>query len=220
MTDTEMFLSRAECQHLVDHLREIADLIEPLRLAISRQDRNGLSDTTTRRAPQSKPPLDLAAWSMAEDLHNLLGGWVRIICEQRGLPAPGVDRITAAARWLDRNVIAFAMTEGALDGYTAIVDSVRAIQERLNRPGDGQLTDEELAGANRQVLTAYQIDRVLHLLGDRGEGLNRRRVEILARAGVLKPCDRDRDTGKAFFRLGDILAAHQIHPRRERGSKA
>src|SRR3546814_13224018 len=61
--------------------------------------------------------------------------------------------------------------------------------------GDAALTEDELAGANRMVITAYQIDKVLHLLGERGEGLNRRRVEVLDKAGALQWCSRDKDTG-------------------------
>lgn len=69
------------------------------------------------------------------------------------------------------------------------------------------------------MLTAYQIDKVVHLLGERGEGLNWRRVEVLDKAGV-RWCTRDRDTGTRFYRLGDILEAHAVHPRRGSGSGA
>ncbi|MBW0275018.1 hypothetical protein ATM97_27845 [Nocardia sp. MH4] len=220
MADTDMFLSRADCNELVAALREIPDLLEPLALAIVRGDRQGLDASTCRPAPQSKPPIDVAAQQMADDLHNLLIGWVRVVCEQRAIDPPAVETIPAAAKWLDRNVIALAMTEGATDAYRSITRAIAALQRRLDRPGDGTLTEDELAGANRQVLTAYQIDKVVHLLGERGEGLSRRRVEVLDKAGALHPCSRDRDTGTRFYRLGDILEAHAVHPRRGRGSTA
>lgn len=217
MTDTDMFLSRADCNELVAALREIPDLLEPLALAIVRGDRQGLDASTCRPAPQSKPPIDVAAQAMADDLHNLLTGWVRVVCDQRAMEPPALATIPAAATWLDRNVIALAMTEGAVDAFRSITRAVRALQRRLDRPGDGTLTEDEIAGANRQVLTAYQIDKVVHLLGERGEGLNRRRVELLDKAGVLKGT-RDRDSGTRFYALGDILEAHAVHPRRGRGS--
>ncbi|MGS2805352.1 hypothetical protein [Nocardia sp. MW-W600-9] len=214
MADTDMFLSRADCNELVAALREIPDLLEPLALAIVRGDRQGLDVSTCRPAPQSKPPIDVAAQQMADDLHNLLTGWVRVVCEQRAIDPPAVETIPAAAKWLDRNVIALAMTEGATDAFRSITRAITALQRRLDRPGDGTLTEDELAGANRMVLTAYGIDKVVHLLGERGEGLSRRRVEVLDKAGALHPCSRDRDTGTRFYRLGDILEAHAVHPRR------
>lgn len=216
--DTDMFLSRDDCHKLVAALREIPDLLEPLALAIVRGDRQGLDASTCRPAPQSKPPIDVAAQQMADDLHNLLTGWVRVVCDQRAMEVPEVGTIPAAAKWLDLNVIALAMTEGAGDAYRSITRAIAALQRRLDRPGDGTLTEDEIAGANRQVLTAYQIDKVVHLLGERGVGLSRRRVEVLDKAGALHPCSRDKDTGTRFYRLGDILAAHAIHPRRGAGS--
>lgn len=209
-----MFLSRAECKRLVEYLREIPDLIEPLALAYLRQSRRGLDASTTRRPPQSTPPVDVEADQLAEDLHNTLTGWIRVVCDQRALENPGATTLAGAAKWLDKYVISLAMTEGALAAFDDITEGIERVKSRLLMPDVGALTEEELTGANRMILTAYQIDRALPLLGDRGEGLNRRRVEILARAGVLQPCDRDPDTGTKFFRLGDILAAHQIHPRR------
>lgn len=112
------------------------------------------------------------------------------------------------------------MTRGVDAAFHDITRAVKALQRRLDRPDEAALTDDELAGANRQVLTAYQIDKVVHLLGERGEGLNRRRVEVLDKAGVLRWCTRDRDTGTRFYRLGDILEAHAVHPRRGSGSGA
>ncbi|MFD4439011.1 hypothetical protein ACFWPK_04440 [Nocardia sp. NPDC058519] len=217
--DTDMFLSRADCNELVAALREIPDLMAPLALAIVRGDRQGLDASTCRPAPQSKPPIDVAAQAMADGLHNLLTGWMRVVCEQRGIEPHPVNSIPAAAKWLDKNVIALAMTEGASDAYRDITRAITALQRRLDRPGDGTLTDDEIAGANRQVMTAYQVDKVTHLLGERAEGLNRRRVELLDKAGVLKGT-RDRDTGTRFYALGDILEAHAVHPRRGRGSTA
>ncbi|MEU3011082.1 hypothetical protein [Nocardia asteroides] len=220
MADFETFLDRDKQYKLVEALREIPDLLEPLALAIVRGDRQGLDASTCRPAPQSKPPIDYAAQAMADDLHNLLTSWVRVVCEQRVMEPPAVETILAAAKWLDRNVVALAMTEGAVDAYRSITRAIAALQRRLDRPGDGTLTEDELAGANRMVLTAYGIDKVLHLLGERGDGLSRRRVEVLDKAGALHPCSRDRDTGTRFYRLGDILEAHAVHPRRGRGSKA
>lgn len=216
--DTTMFLSREDCAQLVEHLREVPDLIEPLALAYLRQSRRGLDATTTRRAPQSTPPVDVEADQLAQDLHNTLTGWIRVVCEQRAMEPPTATTLVGAAKWLDKYVISLAMTEGAVAAFDDITKGIDRVKSRLLMPDVGPLTEDELASANRQIITAYQIDKVLHLLGSRGEGLNRRRVEVLDKAGALHPCSRDRDTGRRFYRLGDILAAHQVHPRRGRGS--
>lgn len=219
MSDQHMFITDAERLEIIDALREIPDLLEPLALAIVRGDRHGLTDSTTRRAPQSTPPIDYAAQAMAEDVHNLLTGWVRVVCEERALREPDVDSIVQAARWLDRNATALAMSPGAPDAHRTICAAVRRIRQRLRR-GDDTLTDEDIAQANRQILTAYQIDKIVPMLGEHGRGLNRRRVELLAKSGELRPCSSDTATGTRFFRLGDILAAHARYPRRGGGSAA
>lgn len=217
MVGYDKFLSDADCHELAMLLREVPELMEPLALAIVRGDRQGLDAATCRPAPQSKPPVDYGAQAMADDLYNLLTGWVRVICEQRVMESPSLFAIPDTAKWLDKNIIALAMTEGAKSAYIDIKRAIVALQRRLDRPGDGTLTEDDLTVANRMVLTAYQIDKVVHLLGERGEGLNRRRVELLDNAGVLKGT-RDRDSGKRFYALGDILEAHALHPRRGRGS--
>lgn len=214
----EMFLSPDDQSELVDRLREVPDLIKPLALAIIRGDRRGLSAATSRPAPQSKPPVDHGAEALRDELHNCLTGWVRVVCDQRAMAVPEWLSTIGAADWLERNVTALAMTVGAEDAYRSIIGAIQAVQRRLDRPGDGTLSEYELAGANRMAFTAYQIEKFVHLLGEHGQGLNRRRVELLDKAGVLTPCDRDEDTGKRFYRLGDILAAHAIHPRRGAGS--
>lgn len=214
----EMFLSPDDQSELVDRLREVPDLIKPLALAIIRGDRRGLSAATSRPAPQSKPPVDHGAEALRDELHNTLTTWVRLVCEERVMSPPAYLDTAEAAAWLDQHVTSLAMTVGAEDAYREIMGIIQAVQRRLDYRGDGALTEDELAGANRMVITAYQIDKVLHLLGERGDGLSRRRVEVLDKAGALHWCSRDKDTGTRFYRLGEILEAHAIHPRRGRGS--
>ncbi|PKV80888.1 hypothetical protein [Nocardia fluminea] len=218
MADTEMFLSRDERNELSEHLREVPDLIAPLALAIIRGDRHGLDTATSRPAPQSRPPVDHGAEELRDDLHNTLTTWVRLVCEERVMSPPEYLDTEEAAHWLDKYITALAMTVGAEDAHRSIIGIIQAVQRRLDHRGDAALTEDELAGANRMVITAYQIEKVLHLLGERGEGLNRRRVEVLDKAGALQWCSRDKDTGMRFYRIGDILEAHATHPRRGRGS--
>ncbi|MFF0546931.1 hypothetical protein ACFYTF_29250 [Nocardia thailandica] len=213
MTDHHLFITDDERLEIIDALREVPDLIERLALAIVRGDRHGLTDATTRRAPQSTPPIDYAAQALAEEVHAELTGWVRVVCEERALRTPPLYSIIEAARWLDLNATALAMSEAAPEAHRAICAVVRRLQQRLRRD-DGGLTEADIEAANRQVLTSYQVDRIVPLLGHLGEGLNRRRVELLSKAGVLRPASVDRDTGTRFFRLGAILKAHAAHPRR------
>lgn len=76
MADHHLFITDDERLEIIDALREIPDLIERLALAIVRGDRHGLTDATTRRAPQSTPPIDYAAQALAEEVWVELSGWV------------------------------------------------------------------------------------------------------------------------------------------------
>lgn len=94
------------------------------------------------------------------------------------------------------------------------------------------LTEMEISGDPGEIVTQYIaktafirrpgmiIDGVVQRARWDREGLNRRRVEVLDKAGALQWCSRDKDTGMRFYRIGDILAAHATHPRRGRGSGA
>ncbi|WP_280455468.1 hypothetical protein [Nocardia brasiliensis] len=130
------------------------------------------------------------------------------------LPAiPEPPTTLELARWLDRHLIPFAMTEHAHRMYVDILAAVRACRDVVDLPAEDVVlvTEARLRAANNSVLTADQVERIAAGLGDIGRGLNRDRVRYLAKRG-LAVAARDGDT--KFYRLGDVLAAHQRHGRR------
>lgn len=216
VVDTEMFLTRGEQHKLVDELREIPDLVPHLAVAYVRQSRRGGS-VGTRRPPQSTPPIDIAVATMHADATDILDYWARLVAEQRGLDGPAYT-LTALARWLDRHVIDLAMTHGAEQAYDEILGAVATLQARVGHPEDKPIDRTKVEAANRQAMTAYEIERIAYRLGDLGRGLNRDRVRYLVRKG-LRACTVDE--GVHFYRLGDVLAAHQQHQHRTlRGGSA
>ncbi|MFD4457682.1 hypothetical protein [Nocardia sp. NPDC058480] len=217
MTETEadhLFLSRSELRTLIEALRTIPAIVRDLAVTIARESRTrpGL-DETARVAPKSMPPIDLEAWQAGEDLRNVITSWVRLVCETRGLEVPAVNDLLGAAKWLDHQAIPFAMTEGSDSAWwdiTAAIDECRRLID-LPTTADVVIDQDRLRRANNSVLTAYEVEKVAGKLGDLGKGLNRDRVRYLAKKG-LKSCGVDGDT--SFYRLGDVLAAHQKHGRR------
>ncbi|MBF6328750.1 hypothetical protein IU452_09485 [Nocardia transvalensis] len=82
-------------------------------------------------------------------------------------------------------------------------------------PEDEVFIDEaRLRAANNTVLTADQVEKIAHRLGDIGIGLNRDRVRYLAKKGLHAAAV---DGVTKFYRLGDVLVAHLKHARRRRG---
>lgn len=217
MNDTDAdhwFVTRAELSTLIDALRTIPALIEDLAVTIGRESRTrpGL-DELARTAPKSTPPIDLEAWTAGEELRNIMTGWVRLVCETRGLDIPAVNSTVAAARWLHQQAIPFAMTEGSDTAWWDIVSAIDECKRLIDLPttADVVIDPDRLKSANNSVLTAYEVEKVAAKLGELGKGLNRDRVRYLAKKG-LKSCGIDGDT--SFYRLGDVLAAHQKHGRK------
>jgi len=122
-------------------------------------------------------------------------------------------------QWLDKHLIPFAMTEHAQTMYVDILAAIRDCSEAIDLPAEDVVvvTQARLRAANNSVLTADQVEKIATGLGDIGKGLNRDRVRYLAKNG-LNEAARDGET--KFYKLGDVLAAHQKHARRSKGGSA
>ncbi|MFI6215653.1 hypothetical protein ACIBCD_26985 [Nocardia brasiliensis] len=130
------------------------------------------------------------------------------------LPAlPDPPTTLELARWIDKHMIPFALTEHAYTMYIDITATIRSCRDAIDLPAEDVVivTEARLRAANNSVLTADQVERIAAGLGDIGRGLNRDRVRYLAKRG-LEVAARDGDT--RFYRLGDVLAAHQRTGRR------
>lgn len=209
------YLDRRGQHELVNLLAGIPTLVEDLSVTLTRQARITRGDLgkTHRRKRDGTLPLHLGAAKASAELHNCLSTWARAVCEQRALDYDGNDDIIGLARWLRRWVIALAMTEGAEESLPDIKAHVSDCRRIVDLPPeDYVLIDRErVEKANRQVLTAGQVEKVARRLGEVGQGLTKRRVETLARHSRIHPAAVDGDT--RFYRLGDVLDAHKRHAR-------
>lgn len=213
--DTDGFyLDRRGQRELVAILGGVPSLAEDLVVTLTKQSRTARRGLGSRpRKRESELPLHLGAAHESAELHNCLTTWVRAVCEQRALDYDGTDDVIGLARWLRRWIIALAMTEGAAEALPEIKDHVAACRRITDIPPEDEVVidPDRLRRANRQILTAGQVEKIAGQLGEVGAGLTKGRVETLAKRKHIDPAAVDGKT--RFFRLGDVLAAHLRHAR-------
>ncbi len=239
MSDT--YLARHEWEPLRRKLSAVPELVEDLAITLTRCDhiqKPGLGKPARRRL-ESVLPMHIGAADTATELHNCLAGWTRLVCEQRHIdyvPIGFVDpdfigplrdnqqrlpdgydtnAMPVLARWLRTNIPALAMTEGSAEAYDDIASHIDACRRIVDLPADDDIIIDKkrVEKANRQVLTAGQIEKIAPKLGDLGTGLTRKRVTYLRVSGLLKgwinASDADQVSAEWRYHLGDVLAAHQ-----------
>lgn len=216
------FLDKGSQHKLREELASIPRMIGELSVTLTRQariQRPGLS-MSRRPKPESQVPIHIGAHNAADVLHNCLGTWVRLVCEQRAIVWDKGNDIITLAKWLRVNMIALALTEGSEEAYEDIKAAIDECWRQIDIPADDDIVIDRgrVHEANRLVVTAGQVEKLAIKMGAIGKGLNKRRVETLAarRKNPLRPCAVDGDV--KFFRLGDVLDAH--HRSDESGKKA
>lgn len=218
----DFFMPRQDQIKLREELASIPRMIGELSVTLTRQariQRPGLS-MSRRPKPESQVPIHIGAHNAADLLHNCLGTWVRLVCEQRAIVWDKGNDIITLAKWLRINMIALALTEGSEEAYEDIKAAIDDCWRQIDIPADDDIVIDRgrVHEANRLVVTAGQVEKLANKMGAIGKGLNKRRVETLAarRKNPLRPCAVDGDV--KFFRLGDVLDAH--HRSDESGKKA
>lgn len=237
-----MFIDRHELRLIRTLLAEIPELATELGVAVIKQARLGEVGRSRkpRRPSEQAMPYHLAAADIARQLHNCLGGWVRLVCEQRSVEVPfdylpqrsaqplpdpkgsWPDRVPTTAelaRWLDRNAVALAMTEGCETALDEIRDIVRAAESLVCPPSRPVVIDEgQRTEARKALLNASGIATLAKELGEQYRHLTRRRVHVLHEKELIAPIP-----GPwlfLMFRVGDVMDAHLLLPIRERHAKA
>ena len=250
MSDSDhLFISREEIKKLVTLLREIPELVEDLTVTLTRQDRLGKRGAMRGSGDDTQPlPVNIDASDVADDLHNTLSTWARHVCETRGveywpamfthrfgfigplranerrMPVPLSDyreSIMGYARWLDRNVIALAMTEGAFEAFDEIRYAMRRARWSMDRPREAEVSlppEERVEAARSSLLNSTEIERMRHHLGEEYLNLTCRRIKTLTSKTDLTPVTVIGDL--AVYRLGDVLDAHLKYPTRQRSKVA
>jgi hypothetical protein len=136
MNDVDHFyLQREDQLALVGWLRKMFVLSEELAITITRQDRVGGGDPRVSMGEREQPlPFNAHASEVADDLNATLVAWARHVCEHRGVAYNGKPGVLGLARWLDRNIIALALTPGSEEALDEISDAIRRAQRALDRP--------------------------------------------------------------------------------------
>lgn len=215
------FLDKGSQHKLREELASIPRMIGELSVTLTRQariQRPGLS-MSRRPKPESQVPIHIGAHNAADVLHNCLGTWVRLVCEQRAIVWDKGNDIITLAKWLRVNMIALALTEGSEEAYEDIKAAIDECWRQIDIPADDEVVIDRarVEAANRSVVTLSTIGSIASRLGPIGNGLNRDRLRLLAKRGDVRPCSEDEDSGTKFYRLGDVLHAH--HDRSSRKSR-
>ncbi|WP_216918130.1 hypothetical protein [Nocardia noduli] len=215
-----LYLDRTTLRALVELLREIPDLVEDLTITLTNQARTGAGGNfRAHRRPAEQPlPYDPRALHAADTLHAVLVSWVRLVCEQRGLEYRDSPTTAGLARWLDRNIIAFAMTEGVHDAPADIREATRTAWQVICPPdAPVVLDDSTVAKARAHRLNAAGIVALAKELGGEYRGLTVRRVQTMRDAGRIAPLPGPwAPEWPEQYLVGDVLDGHLAHPRRTR----
>lgn len=223
-----MFIGRHEIRQLRELLHEIPSLAEELGIAITKQARLGVAGRSRKpRRPSEHPlPYNVGAAEVAEELHNELVGWVRLTCEQRAIDYTGKTSTPGVARWLEHNIIALAMTEGADTAYVNIRDLVQRA-EWIVCPPERPVMDVDAGKVERArqlMLNARGIVILARELGEEYRHLSERRMKLLIETKRVHPIPGPWLTDwPLLYRVGEVLDAHlsvPIRQRHERGSAA
>ncbi|WP_228002154.1 hypothetical protein [Nocardia australiensis] len=219
-----MFIPRHELKLLRELLREIPDLALDLGIAVTKQARLGeVGRSRKPRRPSEQPlPYHVAAADAAEELHNALVGWVRLTCEQRDIDYTGPTSTPALAKWLHRNIVALAMTEGSETALPEIRDAMQAAEWIVCPPMRPHAVDQaRIDRARKLMLNVSGIAALAKELGEEYRHLTKRRVHVLKEAGRILPVPGPwRIDWPVLYFVGDVLDAHLSLPIRERHAEA
>ncbi|WP_043647168.1 hypothetical protein [Nocardia thailandica] len=217
-----LYLDRVAVHDLVRMLREIPELAVDLEDAVTRRSR--LGDPNLRLSSRSgdQPlPFSPAASRARDHLHGVLVSWVRLICEQRGLDYSGGTSTGDLARWLDHNVIALAMTEGAETALCEIRAAIQAALQVICPPTPRIEVDAaQLEAARNARLNVNGIATLAKEMGEVFQSVTVRRIQTLRDAGRIHPVPGPwAPEWPELFVVGEVLEAHLAHPARKRRAK-
>ncbi|MCM6778053.1 hypothetical protein NDR87_30840 [Nocardia sp. CDC159] len=132
--ETDMFLCWHCCRTLRDRLETAAWLATELDVTLARQDRMGGPGNMARRGAEMPLPLHLAASEAGWVLRNTVTAWARDVCETRDIEYPDAAGTADVARWLARNAVSIALSEGAGQAFEEIDAAVKSAQRVIDRP--------------------------------------------------------------------------------------
>ncbi|UJD21091.1 helix-turn-helix DNA binding domain protein [Gordonia phage Pickett] len=204
-----LLLSEGELYDLAAKLDTVGVISERLAiLATDPMPRLGIAGPHVQSQPSSRPPYNIGAQGLLDELCTAIEKTVRLICEHRNTE-PDRMGVAASAAWLKRNRIAIAMMPKAGAIHRGLIETIdRCARSAGLIEHENRISPAMVAEANRQVVTAVQVEKLGWKLGDQAKGLNKNRVDYLRRSGRLAGT-RDPETGTWFYHLGDVLSAHK-----------
>ncbi|WP_067466098.1 hypothetical protein [Nocardia amamiensis] len=215
-----LFLDRSQLRALAELLREIPGIADDLELTRTRQSRLSTRGDyrMDRRASEQPLPFNPAAAAAADELHAVLVTWARLVCEERGLDYDGSPSTAGLARWLDRNLVALAMTAGAETALDEIQSVVQAALRIICPPAPPIVWDEvKVKQAREHRLNASGIATLAKELGEEYRNLTVRRIRTLRDAGKIAPIPGPWAPGwPEMFVVGEVVDAHRAYPTRGR----
>lgn len=219
-----MFITRHELTKLREVLAEIPSLANDLPVTITKQARLGeVGRSRKPRRPSEQPlPYHADAARIADELHNALAGWIRLTCEQRAMDYTGPTSTAGLARWLERHIVALAMTEGsetALEELGRLADAAHYV---ICPPARAvAVNEDQVDRAREKRLNANGIVTLAKELGEEYRHLTSGRIKVLKRAGVIFPAPGPwRPDWPTLYLVGDVLDAHLALPIRQRHAEA
>ncbi|BAW03388.1 hypothetical protein KP696_15200 [Nocardia seriolae] len=215
----DLYLDVPALRELATLLDGVPELAEDLEDSVSGRARLGAANTRLSGRSSDQPlPFSVGAAKVRDHLHATLVSWVRLICEQRALDYTGDTSTAGLARWLHRNLIALAMTEGA-EGAPAEIRMAVAAAERVVCPPAVEYTIDAMAieAARRARLNSSGIAILAKELGEPFRAITVRRIQTLRDAGRVAPVPGPwaADWPEQFV-VGEVFDAHLAHPMRRR----
>lgn len=215
------YLTDAEVEETSAKLERVGEIAD--RLAIAATDpmpRPGGKGPERRAQPTSRPPYNIAAQGLLEELVDVIEATIGHICRHRNAEVEPMG-LEAAAHWLRKNLVALTTMQSGV----GLDKKLSKTLDRCTRSSglgavEYHVNQNMVEAANRQLVTATQIEKLAYKLGDQAKGLNYERIRTLKRRGELEVAAEDPDTGTQFYRLGDVLAAHRRCVRRNRPKSA
>lgn len=209
------YIEKADMSQLSASLYSVRALVIDMlvtEIKWSRISQRGLKSPKRPKRLGATSPLNLAVVEARRELDADITKWVGAVGKASG---ESVSRMTLVqkASWLRARLAVLSTIEDAKDAPASVAHYIRVCVSLIDLPPDSVTIDKgRVAAANRQVVTASQIEVIGRKLGDIGHGLNRARVARLVGRGELTHCGVD--GREHFYYLGEVLDAHFRTPKR------
>lgn len=93
-----------------------------------------LTDRKLRARLLAQGGVNAHASDLFDEVQNMLGSWVRDVCERRGVDVPHIATASRMAMWLKQHVSSLASAECALETYTDVKHAHEQMVRAVNRP--------------------------------------------------------------------------------------